>query len=101
MAVLRTLGALVIGSLVIAAAVGLAVRLLDRRNPAATVEDDYAEPAPERDVEFVDPTTQTINTYRSCCVPRDQINPQQIEAIERELAERWPELRSLGRDSVA
>lgn len=95
------LGGLVLVSLLTAATVGLIVKLLDRRSPPSmsAIEDDPRESA-SVSTSVADPTAIETNPHRFCCVPRDQINPVQIQGMERQLAERWPELRSLGRERV-
>lgn len=101
MVVLRKLGAFVLGSLVIVAVVGVAKLLLDRRTlaPVPARGDGDREPPLVVAAELGD-VAGGINPHRFCCVPRDQINPVQLEPIERDLGKRWPELRTLGRERV-
>jgi hypothetical protein len=100
--VLRKLGAMILGSLVVVAVAVLAKELLDGRNVAPAIERDREQPAAVSvSAELGDPTASGSNPHPFCCVPRSQINPVQLDAIERDLGKRWPELRSLGRERVS
>jgi hypothetical protein len=107
MGVLRILGSLVLGSVLVAAGAFVTLRVLDWRAGSAPVDevDDgekldqgEAEPAP---AEPADPVAANVVHYWGHArVPRRQLDEMQLEAITRELEKRWPELRRIGQRRI-